>query len=122
MWHNEWGGNIYYNHGESNAPGVCILFKPRTQFEIKKILQSKTGRAIMIKILYNDTEVVLANIYAPNCDSPEFFNSIFEMIELMNCENIILGGDFNLAMDIDQDKKGVQYNNNLSLEMLKQKC
>ena len=39
----------------------------------------------------------------------------------MNCENIILGGDFNLAMDIDQDEKGVQYNNNLSLEMPKKK-
>ena len=29
IWRNEWAGNIYFSHGETNAKGVCIMFKPR---------------------------------------------------------------------------------------------
>ena len=60
-----------------------------------------------------DTNVsyIVANIYAPNQNNDEkitFFESIFEELanfELKyNCSNIILAGDFNLAMKLEHTK------------------
>ena len=46
VWRNEWGGNIYYSHGNSNARGVCILFKPRAKYKIKGKTIDEAGRFI----------------------------------------------------------------------------
>ena len=35
IWHNEWGSDIIFDHGLTNARGVCIFFKPKTKFIIK---------------------------------------------------------------------------------------
>ena len=72
----------------------------------------------MVKLEYNSTRVLIGNIYAPNNDCPEFFDNVFDLIERMDCENIILAGDFNLAFDIEKDKKGIQYNNVQALATL----
>ena len=50
-----------------------------------------------------------------------YFGSLFEMIEKAECENRIIGGDLNLALDIDKDKRGIVYNNDSAAEALKDK-
>ena len=63
-------------------------------------------------------EVVLANIYAPNCDDPSFFVQLFQEIENLNPENMIICGDFNLVMDPLVDKSGSINNHDKSLEIV----
>lgn len=46
------------------------------------------------------------NIYASNDDNPAFFENVLTHLLSFDCENIVFGGDFNLAMDIQKDKKG----------------
>ena len=87
------------------------MFKPKVHYTIRTILRSGTGRAVLVKIDLEERYVTLANIYAPNTDNPEFFDHIFDLVENTNCENIIFGGDLNLALEPDKDKKNVQYNN-----------
>ena len=48
----------------------------------------------------------LTNIYAPNDDNPNFFITFFELLTDFNCEDIIIGGDFNLVLEVEKDKKG----------------
>lgn len=50
--------------------------------------------------------ITLANIYAPNEENPNFFTSVFNQLLDFKCEEIIVGGDFNLVLDVDKDKKG----------------
>ena len=45
-------------------------------------------------------------MYAPNEDNPQFFEDIFNHLEVFKCEEIIVGGDFNLVLDLGGDKKG----------------
>lgn len=47
----------------------------------------------------------LANIYATNEDDPTFFKQVFDHLHDFTCEEIILGGDFNLVLDVKEDKK-----------------
>ena len=51
--------------------------------------------------------LTLVNIYAPNNDNPTFFQNLLDHLLSFECEEIIMGGDFNLVTDIQRDKRGV---------------
>ena len=48
----------------------------------------------------------MANIYVPNEDNPAFFFDLFDYLADFKGEDIILGGDYNLVLDLDKDKRG----------------
>ena len=50
--------------------------------------------------------ITLANLYAPNEDNPQFLEDIFNHLEVFKCEEIIVGGDFNLVLDLGGAKYG----------------
>ena len=50
--------------------------------------------------------MTLANIYAPNNDDPFFFENVFKHLLTFEYEEIILGGDVNLVLDVQKNKKG----------------
>ena len=50
--------------------------------------------------------LTLVNIYAPNNDNPTFSQNVLDHLLSFECEKIIMGGDFNLVMDVQRDKKG----------------
>ena len=50
--------------------------------------------------------LTLVNIYAPNKDNPTFSQNLLDHLLSFECEEIIMGGDSNLVMDVQKDKKG----------------
>ena len=50
-------------------------------------------------------QCTLANVYAPSDDDPEFFMNFWQQIEQFENISKIVGGDWNLALDIDIDKQ-----------------
>lgn len=54
----------------------------------------------------DDVNMTVANIYAPNEDNPAFFQDLFYRLSDFNCDDIVIGGDFNLVFDLEKDKKG----------------
>ena len=50
--------------------------------------------------------LTLANIYAPNKDNPTFFLDFFGHLDDFKCDDIIVGGVFNLVLDLEKDKSG----------------
>ena len=73
----EWGGKIIFDHGESNARGVAVLFNPNVRSEIGAVTRSDNGRYLMIDCMINCKKVLITNIYTPNDDRPEFFVEIY---------------------------------------------
>ena len=49
--------------------------------------------------------MTLVNIYAPNDDNPAFFKNLLSHLLSFNCDDIVWGGDFNLVLDVQKDKK-----------------
>ena len=66
----------------------------------------KEGRYIIIDLEVGELILTICNIYAPSKDDPIFFQNISDQMTMFRCEEIILGGDFNLVMDVKKDKKG----------------
>ena len=73
----------------------------------------------MCELNIESINVGLANVYAPNKDSPAFFINLAQnMFEMP--EHRIVVGDFNLVLDNDLDRKNCTYNNDNSKEILLQ--
>jgi len=106
VWYKDWGSNLFYSHGEFNARGVCICIKNELNFQIHNIKKDQDGRILILDITIKGTRLTIANIYAPNGDTPEFFKKVFDMVDSLDNSNIIIGGDMNLVLDVHMDKKG----------------
>ena len=107
-WETEWGGKVAYSHGSSHSRGVMILFKPRLDVCIEKIITYNYGRCVLIKTTLDDTKTIFVNVYAPNeaRHQVSFLNELFNSFlkEYIN-ENVVLGGNFNCVIN-SLDKKG----------------
>ena len=64
------------------------------------------GHFIICDLETNGKLLTLANLYGPNEDDAIFFTSFFDHLSDFKCEEIIIGGDFNLVLDLEKDKKG----------------
>lgn len=109
MWKNEWGGQIIFSHGTSNARGVAIMIKNNISMKINKIEIDTHGRYIFLDCEIDSLQILLVNLYAPNDDNPEYFEKIFRKIaNEYETPNLVFGGDFNFVQDVNLDKKGGQ--------------
>ena len=103
----EFGGKIVFSDDSSRSAGVAICFakKLNVNFDDMEIIK-EGGRLLMIQIPIEGKVFCLINVYAPNEDVPEFFNNIFQKIENVSADHIILMGDLNVWLDPKWDKKG----------------
>jgi len=106
VWYNDWGSKIEFSHGDFNARGACICFKKGLNYKIHNKWNDKDGRIIILDITMHELRFTLANIYAPNQDTPQFFKKVHDMVGSFKNTDVILSGDFNLVQNVTLDKKG----------------
>ena len=106
VWRAEWGNSIFYAHGTTAARGTCILIKNSCTHVIHNVSSDENGRYLILDITISSERYTLASIYAPNEDHPEFFQNFFVTLSSMENENILIGGDFNVPLNLSLDKKG----------------
>lgn len=98
--------NLRLAHYNSRATGVAILFKKKLDYKIKHQMISNDGRFIILEIEIGDVSLVIANIYGPNEDKPQFFLNIFEQLDKLHNPYKLLGGDFNVVINPEIDRVG----------------
>ena len=54
FWEAEWGGKIVESHGSNHSRGVMILFKPKINVSIEKIVRDKNGTYVLNKVYLDD--------------------------------------------------------------------
>ena len=74
-WRAEWGYQALFSCCSSKKAGVAMLFNNNFSFQISKTYSDPGGRFIICDLITNGKILTLANIYAPNEDDPDFFNS-----------------------------------------------
>ena len=111
-WQKEWGGQIYFSHGEFNARGVATLIPKEynNRFEYIEGHKDNNGRFLLISCKIDNIPLIIINIYAPTKDKQNdqinFIQNIKEKIDEYSGQNLILGGDYNTYLNIELDKKG----------------
>lgn len=119
MWQAEWGSNIYCSNYHNCTRGVMVLFKKGLSYTVERMEIDSEGRYLVMEIRVHETRYLIANIYAPNSDEPQFFHKVAQTIDSFDNCNIIWGGDFNLVMEVYLDRYQSDYNNIRSCQVLK---
>ena len=73
--------------------------------KVNACIKSGEGRFIIADIEIGEEKLLLVNLYAPNKDDPQFFQEVFHKIESFPTELKIIGGDFNLTLNEQIDRK-----------------
>ena len=110
-WETEWGGKIYYSHGEFNSKGVAIMIPDNiSNFSFIEEKKDTNGRIILVKCEIDQNFLTLINVYSPTKDKLkkqlDFLVELKSFIDIYSNDNLIIGGDFNTYLNINIDKKG----------------
>lgn len=99
-----------FSHGLTNKCGVAILTPPNIDFKVIDTIRDNEGRFLKISIEINDTLFYFINIYVPTKDhKPEqnkFLEFLLHHLTDICDENVLVGGDFNITLNPELDKKG----------------
>ena len=83
--------------------GVGTFVDTHSSINIKQTATDDQGRYVITQFVENNETFVLANVYAPNKDSPQFFSELFNKMLEWEGHKIVVG-DFNLIMDNNMDR------------------
>ena len=70
---NLWSGECLIHGIRTNARGMAILLGKNFEYKLFSIQKYNTGNFLSILLTLNDFSIRLVNTYAPNSDSPLFF-------------------------------------------------
>lgn len=98
-----WGEHQYFAGYSSYARGVAVFIHKRVPFREEEVYRDPEGRFVMVKGCMLEHTVLFVNIYAPNIDDSEFFNTVYSHMLRLEADSIYLGGDLNLLLDPEMD-------------------
>ena len=108
----EWGYESYFSSYSSNSRGVAILFNNNFEFKVKDIHKGDRGNYIILTVRIKEIDILLVNLYGPNRDEPEFYNTLKEKIMELDNPNVIMSGDWNMVLDTFKDYQNYKHVNN----------
>ena len=75
----EWNIEYLLGGNSTNSRGVAILINNTFEYDILDTIIDDEGRFIVTKLnLIGLCTVTIANIYAPNLDDPDWFDTLFK--------------------------------------------
>ena len=83
LWEAEWGGSLYFSHGESNAKGVLIGISKNFCPNITKISRDTNGRILIIELDFDNHKCLFINFYNANTDK-EQLSALKELDQLLS--------------------------------------
>ena len=119
FWTTQWGGQCIYAHGESNARGTAIMMNKKSKIEILNYKIDSEGRWIDAIVKIQEKRLQLVNLYAPNQDDPNFFESIGQLLVGQEIENKVVAGDFNTTLESNDKSDREKHKNCMSSQAIK---
>ena len=85
-----------YANSSSNKRGLTILFRFTVQHEVLDMKMCPDENYLLLKVKIRNCEFIIGSIYSDFYHKhPNFLNTLRLDIMSLNCENILIAGDFN---------------------------
>ena len=99
-----WGYNAYVCGKESNKNGVAILFNNNFECKVLNVVRDIDGCFIIMNVEMLKKKITLVNVYGPSAgDHPEYFDKLFDHVERLGNDSVLLAGDWNCALNTKID-------------------
>ena len=93
-------GYEYYFNSKTSNRGTGILIKSNLDCTILEQRGDPNGNFLLLKIQLNNKNFIIGSVYGPNTnDNINVYNDLELNIAELNCEVVILGGDWNCTID-----------------------
>ena len=89
---------IFHTNGNQKKAGVAILISDKIDFKIKTLTRDKEGHYIMIKGSYQEEDIKIINVYAPNIGAPQYIRQMLTTKKGEIDSNTIIVGEFNTPL------------------------
>ena len=89
---------IFHANGNQKKAGATILISDKIDFKIKNVTRYKEAHCIMIKVSFQEEDVTIINIYAPNIGAPQYIRQLLTAIKKEMDSNTVIRGDFNTSL------------------------
>ena len=106
-----WVGQVFHSKFNAKARGTAILINKNISFRSQEVVSDPNGRYIIVAGQLFANPVILVNLYAPNCNDSNFFEKLFLTIPKIDNGYLIIGGDFNLVLDVTLDRSSTNPQN-----------
>ena len=74
----EWNVEFFISGISTNSRGVAIIIIPNFEYKVIECIQDEEGRFIFLTIeVEGRLTLTLINIYGPNNDDPDWYNTLF---------------------------------------------
>ena len=93
----EWK-NIFHANRKQKKARAAILISDKIDLKIKKITRGKEGHYIMIKGSFQEKDITIVNIYAPNIGIPQYIRQTLKDRKGETDSNTIRVGNFNTTL------------------------
>ena len=103
-WKNEWGGRMWFSHGESRARGTALLVNRKFNLKMLDIIRDQYGRYLLAKVEKDGERLLIGNVYGPNLPDQDFYSSLFAKVKQIGCDRCIIAGDFTVALNYELDR------------------
>lgn len=97
--------SAYMASDPSGKAGVAILIKCSCPLLVLSTYQDPRGRFVLLSCSHLNTQLTLANIYAPNVGQISFITKVLEKLQSFSQPFMIIGGDFNVCMSPAKDRQ-----------------
>ena len=96
----QWGGGqIIHSSGTTNSAGIAILIAPNSDMTVTLYYNDTDGRIIICEVQAGKRNFMLANLYGPNSDEPNFFSETLKKLLGSDCAKYVIAGDLNIALN-----------------------
>ena len=98
---------IFHANRDQKKAGVPILISDKIDFEIKAVKRNKERHYIMIKGSFQEEDITIINIYAPNIGALQYVRQMLTSMKGEINSNTVIAGDINTPL-IPMDRSAKQ--------------
>ena len=109
-----WGYDLWVSGNSTNENGVAVLFNSTFEHKIHSVIKDPNGCFIIIDMDLRGKRTTLTNVYGPSVgDNPDFFENVFNLVNQLGNDLVIMGGDWNCILNPNLDARNYTNANNL---------
>ena len=109
-----WKGKAYHSCYTFNSRGCSILINKNLQHDVVEEFTDNNGNYKILQCKIGMDTYLIGSIYGSNRDEPRFYERLDEILDNVDCDHVIIGGDFNFVMDTENDCFGYARENNVN--------
>lgn len=110
LWKSQWCSTMFLTETSGSVGGVATLFSRDLDPQVSEVSPAESNRFLITTFELQGEKYKIVNIYMPTSDKEtnqtETLQELTRKLSIAGEDTLIIGGDFNVALDANLDRRG----------------